>query len=121
MKYGFTEGELFAKVRERYFPHDEEYAKFQLLLDHPKRWPVIPGAAPLRKARWGLPAEGSGKSAGLRIIYMLLPEFGRILLLHVYHKSERKDLAPGDAVYLAAWAKGFRESLIRSRRKGRSR
>lgn len=57
--------------------------------DQPQIGKVIPGSRGLRKVRWG--RAGTGKSGGVRIIYLLqMPD--RVVLLTIYSKSATDDL-----------------------------
>jgi hypothetical protein len=54
----------------------------------------MPGCGGLRKIRW--PGRGKGKSGGLRIIYLNVPEQSRIYLIDVYAKGEQENISPED-------------------------
>lgn len=72
---------------------DEEYRSLQLYLaSKPGAGKVIKDSGGLRKLRWS--AKSHGKSGGARIIYYWFIEKDSILLLFVYAKNEREDLAP---------------------------
>ena len=70
---------------------DDDFAEFQAeLAQNPEKGPVIEGTGGLRKVRWRLP--GSGKSGGLRIIYLHIKVRGRIYLVFVFAKNEAGNL-----------------------------
>jgi len=71
---------------------EDEYRLLQLeLVQRPTAGRVIPGTGGLRKLRWAL--GGRGKRGGARVIYFWHAESERILMLFVYPKNEREDLA----------------------------
>ena len=73
---------------------DKKYRLLQMhLLNKPDSGKLIKGSGGLRKLRWF--AKGHGKSGGVRIIYYWFAAQETILLLFVYAKNERDDLAPG--------------------------
>lgn len=53
---------------------------------------LIPGfgESVLKKERIGLKAYGTGKSGGLRFVYLFLEEKGRLVSLHIYNKKGYK-------------------------------
>jgi hypothetical protein len=55
---------------------------------------VIPQSGGLRKLR--VAAKGHGKRGGARIIYYWVVARDRILLLDIYAKNEKEDLAPAE-------------------------
>ena len=110
VRYAFVEAGNFSRSRDNYFRTDSDFAVFQVfLLRNPQAGAVIPGAGGLRKVRWA--GEGTGKSGGLRIIYLHLPELHHIYLLDVYSKGEQADLSPEDRRLLAALAHDYQASL----------
>jgi hypothetical protein len=52
---------------------------------------IIPGSGGLRKLRWA--AKGHGKRGGARVIYFWWMADDKILLLDVYAKGRRENLA----------------------------
>jgi hypothetical protein len=62
----------------------------------PTRSPVVPGGGGARKIRLADPSSGKGKSGGLRVLYTFLADYGIVLLIAAWPKSEREDLAPQD-------------------------
>lgn len=55
---------------------------------------MIPGADGARKVRWAL--AGSGKRGGVRVIFFNYAQDGTILLVMMYAKNERENVAAGD-------------------------
>jgi hypothetical protein len=52
---------------------------------------VIRGSGGVRKVRWV--REGTGKSGGVRIVYLTRNEIGEIYLLTMYAKSESENIS----------------------------
>lgn len=48
------------------------------------------------KVRMAIASKGKGKSGGARVITLVRVEAGRLILLTVYDKADRPDLAPGE-------------------------
>lgn len=87
----FVETSLFSKVLNHYLS-DEEYATLQFhLLLRPESGDLIRGTGGVRKLRWA--SRGRGKRGGIRVIYYLKLQDGRIWLLTLYGK-ESKDSIP---------------------------
>lgn len=63
---------------------------------NPNRPPVVPGGGGARKIRLANPASGKGKSGGSRVLYAFLADYGIVLLIAAWSKSEREDLTPQD-------------------------
>ena len=79
---------------------DDQYRALQLaLVLRPEHGKLIPGAAGLRKLRWG--AEGRGKRGGVRTIYYWAVEEHVCYMLYVYAKNEQGDLTPAQVKALA--------------------
>jgi len=71
---------------------DDEYRELQIVLvRNPATGQIIVGSGGLRKVRWR--AGGRGKSSGVRVIYYWAVGPGQLLMLLIYSKSERDDLA----------------------------
>jgi hypothetical protein len=89
--YTVIETPLFSKLWPRYWHEEERGAFAAFLSEHPSAGDVIPGAEGLRKVRWS--RAGSGKSAGVRVIYYTQIADGTLVLLLLYAKSERGNLS----------------------------
>jgi len=71
---------------------DEELKSLQYeLLQDPVCGDVIRGTGGFRKMRFALP--GHGKSGGMRVIYLDIPNAGMLYLLLAYPKSEKDTLS----------------------------
>lgn len=79
----------------------------------PTRAPVVPGGGGVRKIRVGDSASGKGKSGGSRVLYAFLADFGTVLLIAAWPKSEREDLEPGDYRAISRAIARIRELLKR--------
>ncbi|MDP2371590.1 type II toxin-antitoxin system RelE/ParE family toxin [Rhodoferax sp.] len=66
-----------------------EFASF-IALD-PEAGSVIRGSGGVRKVRWV--REGTGKSGGVRVIYLARNEAGEVYLLTLYAKSESENIS----------------------------
>jgi hypothetical protein len=58
---------------------------------NPDAGDVIPGSEGCRKVRWA--RSGQGKSGGARIIYMKFDDYGNLILITLYAKSERENIS----------------------------
>ncbi len=102
----------FTDVISKYFEEDEAYLHLQnFLLENPNAGDVIAGSGGIRKARWSDTRRKKGKRSGLRIIYLYLPEFERILLIDVYDKSEQDDLSARDRKAFKELVDGYRAQI----------
>jgi hypothetical protein len=72
------------------------------LLKHPDKGKVIKGSGGFRKMRFHL--TNTGKSGGVRVIYLNLPAHEIIYLLMAYLKSEKADLSAAECNELKAIA-----------------
>ena len=86
-----VESPIFQKLWPRYWDEDEraEFASFIAL--NSEAGSVIRGSGGVRKVRWV--REGTGKSGGVRIVYLALNESGEVYLLTLYAKSESENIS----------------------------
>ena len=109
----------FTNAVKGYFGSDEAYANFQSeLAEQPDKGAVIPGAAPLRKLRWGDKRRGMGKRGGLRVIYINIPDLRVLFMLDVYGKDEGDDLTSGEKKELQTLAKRLVGELRERNKRG---
>ena len=88
----FIQSSSFERSWDRLGLTDAELRILEIMiLDDPKRGVVVPGTGKLRKMRF--PIENRGKRSGLRIMYVDLQEWGTVLLIAVFAKSEKADLS----------------------------
>ncbi|MDR3087042.1 MAG: type II toxin-antitoxin system RelE/ParE family toxin [Azoarcus sp.] len=88
--YTIIESDLFAQQAKGLWTEDERGVFCAWLAKHPEDGDVIPGAGGCRKVRWR--RAGTGKSGGLRVIYINRLSSGHILLLAIYAKSVRTNI-----------------------------
>jgi hypothetical protein len=86
-----VESPIFQKLWPLYWDEEEraEFAAF-IALD-PEAGSVIRGSGGVRKVRWA--REGTGKSGGVRIVYLTRNDVGEIYLLTLYAKSESDNIS----------------------------
>jgi len=79
---------------EKIWSENERLAFIGWIAQNPLAGDVIPGADGARKVRWN--RAGSGKSGGARVIYFNLTEEEAVLLVAVYSKANRSNMAPSE-------------------------
>jgi hypothetical protein len=86
-----VESPIFQRLWPRYWDEDErgEFASF--IASNAEAGAVIRGSGGVRKVRWA--REGTGKSAGVRIVYLTRNELGEVYLLTLYAKSGRSSIS----------------------------
>ena len=86
-----VESPIFQKLWPRYWDEEEraDFASFIAL--NPEAGSVIRSSGGVRKVRWV--REGTGKSGGVRIIYLARNEVGEVYLLTLYSKSESESIS----------------------------
>lgn len=86
-----VESPIFQRLWPRYWDEDEraEFASF--IAVNPDAGAVIRGSGGVRKVRWA--REGTGKSGGVRIIYLTRNEAGEVYLLTLYAKSKSENIS----------------------------
>jgi hypothetical protein len=86
-----VESPIFQRLWPRYWEEEErgEFAAFIAL--NPEAGSVIRGSGGVRKVRWS--REGTGKSSGVRIVYLARNELGEVYLLTLYAKSETSSIS----------------------------
>ena len=88
--YTVVETSLFQKQWPAYWTEEErgEFASF--LAANPNSGDVIPESGGVRKVRWK--RQGTGKSAGVRVIYFVRNEAEELVLLTLYAKAKTDNL-----------------------------
>lgn len=86
-----VESPIFQRLWPRYWDEDEraEFASF--IAVNPEAGAVIRGSGGVRKVRWA--REGTGKSGGVRIVYLTRNEAGEVYLLTLYAKSTTENIS----------------------------
>jgi len=85
---------VFAKQAAKIWSEDERLEFIAWISDNPLAGDVIPGADGARKVRWSV--AGMGKRSGARVIYFHWSAEGALLLVAVYAKADRANMAPKD-------------------------
>ncbi|URI10694.1 type II toxin-antitoxin system RelE/ParE family toxin [Aquincola tertiaricarbonis] len=87
-----VESPIFQRMWPRYWDEDEraEFASF--ISRNPDAGSLIRGSGGVRKVRWA--REGTGKSSGVRIVYLARNEAGEVYLLTLYAKAESANISP---------------------------
>ena len=85
------ESPIFQKLWPLYWNEDErgEFASF--IAANPDAGAVIRGSGGVRKVRWS--REGTGKSGGVRVIYLARSEHGEVYLLTLFAKAKMENIA----------------------------
>lgn len=89
--YTVHETPEFQEQARKVWSESEREAFIDWIARHPLDGDVIPGADGARKVRWA--ASGRGKRGGARVIYFNLLDDGEIVLLMVYTKADRENVA----------------------------
>ena len=86
-----VESPIFQRLWPRYWDEDEraEFASF--IASDPEAGSVIRGSGGVRKVRWA--REGTGKSGGVRVVYLTRNETSEVYLLTMYAKSESENIS----------------------------
>ena len=110
----FVEIPLFSKRWKEIGLTDEALLDLQLMiLKDPESGPIIEGTGGIRKIRFAL--GNKGKSAGIRVCYVDLPEFEVTYLITAFEKSEKENLAKGEKNTLKKLVKSLIEEACRIR------
>jgi hypothetical protein len=112
----FIESSSFTRSIVDYLRDDHYWELQRVLVPNPAAGAVMPGCAGLRKIRFRDPQRGKGSRAGLRVIYLYLPEQSWVFLLDIYGKDEKDDLGREEKKVLASLASRIKEAA-----KGRSK
>lgn len=84
----------FQKQADKVWTQAERHVFIDWIAQHPTAGDVIPGADGARKVRWAV--QGKGKRGGVRVIYFNLSADELVLLVHVYAKADRSNLAANE-------------------------
>lgn len=89
-----VETPTFSRQADAVWTARERDAFIDFIAENPDAGDVIPGADGARKVRWQ--RSGSGKRGGVRVIYFHLVADEVVLLVMVYAKAERQNVAAKD-------------------------
>jgi hypothetical protein len=81
--------------------------------DAPHHWPVVSGAAGLRKMRFAPEGRSAGKSGGLRVCYFVIDPANHIYLVTIFSKHEKQNLNAADRNAIKAWVTRIRQAYER--------
>ncbi len=87
------------------------------LLRNPDSGDVIRETGGFRKMRYAIP--GGGKSGGMRVIYLDVPEYHTLYLMLAYPKSEKDNLSPAERNELKQIAANIKNNFRARGRKGK--
>ena len=85
-----VESPIFQKLWPLYWDEDERGEFASHVAANPDEGVVIRGSGGVRKIRWSRP--GTGKSGGVRVVYLVRTERGEVYLLTMFTKSEKENL-----------------------------
>jgi hypothetical protein len=85
-----VESPLFSKLWPDYWTEDERAEFCVFVAARPDAGDLVPDSGGCRKVRWS--RAGMGKRGGVRVIYMVRPTVGELVLLTIYAKSERESI-----------------------------
>lgn len=86
-----VESPIFQRLWPRYWDEDERADFAAFMAANPETGSVIRGSGGVRKVRWN--REGTGKSGGVRIIYLVRSQAGEVYLLTLDAKSESANIS----------------------------
>jgi hypothetical protein len=89
-----VESPIFQKPWPLYWDGDERAEFAAHLAAKPDQGVVIRGSGGVRKIRWSRP--GSGKSGGVRVVYVVRTELEEVFLLTIFAKSEKENIPLAD-------------------------
>lgn len=116
MLRSFIMTELFDASWEDLHLSDNDLQLLQAeLLHNPKIGDVIQGTGGFRKMRFAF--SGRGKSGGLRIIYLDVPDYKTLYLMLAYPKSEKDTLSSKECNELQRIAVNIKNNLRENNRR----
>jgi len=81
----------FQKQASKVWSEAERMDFIVWLAENPEAGEVVPGASGARKVRWQV--QGRGKRGGVRVIYLNFTQDEFVMLLAIYAKNERENMA----------------------------
>lgn len=115
----FVETRVFTS-RLKVFLTDKAYSGLpKSLAEAPKHGDVMKGCGGLRKLRMKDVSRGKGRQGVARVIYLHIPEAGRIDFIAIYGKNEQDDLTAKQKKELKALATKAKAEAIKCSGKGR--
>ena len=86
-----VESPIFQKLWPLYWNEEERGEFAAYIAANPEDGVLIRGSGGVRKVRWSRP--GTGKSGGVRVVYLVRNEQGEVYLLTLFAKSEKENIA----------------------------
>ncbi len=86
-----VESPIFQRLWPLYWSEAERGEFAAHIAANPEDGVVIRGSGGVRKVRWSRP--GTGKSGGVRVVYLVRNEQGEVYLLTLFAKSEKENIA----------------------------
>ena len=81
---------LFQKQWPHYWTEEERGEFATYIAEYPEAGDVVPESGGIRKVRWR--RDGSGKSGGVRVIYLMRTAEEEVVLLTLYVKSKTDNI-----------------------------
>lgn len=76
---------------------DQDLMALQIMIMlRPRGFPVVPGSGGLRKLRFAPAAWSQGKRGAIRVCYVHFADYGVVLLVLAYGKSEKDNLSAAE-------------------------
>ena len=85
-----VESPIFQKLWPIYWDEEERAEFAAQLASQPEAGDLIRGSGGVRKIRWS--RAGTGKSGGVRVVYLLHAEQGEVYLLTMFAKSVKENI-----------------------------
>jgi len=86
-----VESPIFQRLWPLYWSEEERGEFAAHIAANPADGIVIRGSGGVRKVRWS--RAGTGKSGGVRVVYLVRNEQGEVYLLTLFAKSEKESIA----------------------------
>ncbi|MCL2632986.1 MAG: type II toxin-antitoxin system RelE/ParE family toxin [Oscillospiraceae bacterium] len=110
MKRIFAETPVFTKNWKTLNLEDNDLHELQnYIIKNPNAGNVIQGTGGLIKLRWILP--NTGKSGGIRVLYVDFTRQEKIILINCYSKSEKDNITDKEKSLYKALIKSIEEEL----------
>lgn len=85
-----VESPIFQKLWPLYWDEDERAEFATHIASNPEAGDVVRGSGGVRKVRWS--RAGTGKSGGVRIVYLVRTQEGEVYLLTLFAKSVQENI-----------------------------
>ena len=88
-----VESPIFQRLWPLYWSEEERAEFASHVAANPQAGVVIRGSGGVRKIRWSRP--GTGKSSGVRVVYLVRTEQAEVFLLTLFAKAEKENIPLG--------------------------